>query len=429
MTLEKSFINKIIPYVLIFTIAIIVYIFIYAYSGEFSPFMGNGYNSYSRQAQSWLNGQLDLGDNVPWLELAIYEERYYVSFPPFPSVFMLPFVLFYGINTPDNAIVLVISLLSLFYAYKLGCLLLKNKKYAMLLSLFLVLGTNYLHVSLWGAVWYIAQNMAFLLMLMAFYYSLTKNNRHSVIALFAMCAAMGCRPFNALYLPVVLYLVYIRENKTFLASMLKVYIYSIPALVLGLFYMWLNYARFGSVFEFGHNYLPEFVNDPHGQFFAGRVLDNLHRIFFNFDLFDNPMFHGFAFWVASPIVVSYAVCLCIFIYVFIRRYVFGRAKELDRVFDSHIKTEQKSNDALVIFALLILALAHLVAFSFHRTLGGHQFGSRYTVDTLPAFYLGMLFILKRLSPGNSIYLNVIPMLFGFALNFYGTVTFLSYYYG
>ncbi|MCL2628337.1 MAG: hypothetical protein FWD44_06555 [Oscillospiraceae bacterium] len=416
MTLENKYIDKFKPYAIIFTFALIVYGFIYMFSGDFSALMKNHYNSYSRQAQSWLSGQLDLGENVPWLELAIYEGRYYVSFPPFPSVVMLPFVFFFGIDTPDNLIALVISLLCLVYAYKLGELLLKNKNHAMLLSLSLVLGTNYLHVSLWGAVWYIAQNMAFLLTLMAFYYALTENKRHSYIALFAMCAAMGCRPFNALYLPVVLFLIYIRENKSFVANILKIYLYSIPAIILGVFFMWLNYARFGDVLEFGHNYLPEFVNDPHGQFFIGRVLDNLQRMFFNFDLTSNPMFHGFAFWVASPIVISFVMFLGFYFYRSLTKTQSGLAP-------------QEKNDMPLVYMLLVLALLHIVAFSFHRTLGGHQFGSRYTVDTLPAFYLGLLFILKRLSLKNSIYINAAPMLFGLLLNFYGTISFFSYYYG
>ena len=45
----------------------------------------NPYRSYALQACAWLDGRLDLGKDYPWLELAIYEGKYYVSFPPFPS--------------------------------------------------------------------------------------------------------------------------------------------------------------------------------------------------------------------------------------------------------------------------------------------------------------------------------------------------------
>jgi len=395
------------------SVAVVVYGLIYIFSGSFSLMASNAYNSYSRQAVSWLSGRLDLGADVPWLELAIFEGKYYVSFPPFPSIVMLPFAIFTGINTPDHAIALGIALLSLIYAYKLGEKLLLNKQQAVFFSLFLIFGTNYLHISLWGAVWYISQNMAFLLTLMAFYYAMTENKNHSFLSLFLLCAAMGCRPFNAIYIPVVLYLLYKRESTTIALFIRRLLLFAVPAFLLGLFFMWLNFARFGNIFEFGHNYLPEFVNDPHGQFYAGRILNNLHRIFFGFNLTGFPLFHGFAFWLASPIVISYLAYLIIFI---VRRVT--RKTEI-----------QQNTDICFILGLLVLTLAHIVLFSLHRTLGGHQFGSRYTVDTLPAFYLGILFIIRSLPENNrSVYLNTAPMLFGLLLNFYGTVEFLSFYF-
>jgi len=426
MTLCKHLSEKYRPYAVILFGAIFVYGLVYLFSGDFCLTARNPYNSYSRQAAQWLLGSLDLGENVPWLELAVYEGRYFVSFPPFPSIVLLPFVLVFGINTPDNAIAFVVSLCSLVYAYKIGYKLLGNKNYAVLMSLFLILGTNYLHISLWGSVWYIAQNMAFLFTLMSFYYALTDNSKHSFISLFAMCAAMGCRPFNALYLPVVLCLLFKREKagkiqgSSFLGFLKRLFLYSIPAIFLGSFYMWLNYARFGNIFEFGHNYLPEFVNDPYGQFYAGRILGNLGRMFFNFNITEFPMFHGFAFWVASPIVVSYFVCLGLFVYKVVRGTVLLTTCHENRPSD---------NFAGLIFVLLFLTILHIIAFSFHRTLGGHQFGSRYTVDTLPAFYLGMLFMLRTLKLDKKIYLNIVPMIFGLVLNFIGTVMFMTYYYG
>jgi len=402
---------------MIFAVAITVYSLIYLFSGEFSITSHNWFNTFSLQASSWLEGRLHLGQDYPWLELAIYEGQYFVSFPPFPSMVMLIFVPFFGTSTPDHAITLVVSLLSLAYAYKIGEKLLGNRIHAMFLSLFLVLGTNYLHISLWGAVWHIAQNMAFLLTLMAFYYALSNNRHHSFIALLAMCAAMGTRPFNAIYAPVVLYLIFIREGDLKLFTR-RIFIYAIPAIMLGAIFMWLNYMRFGSVFEFGHNHLPEFVRDYHGQFYAGRILGNLRNLFFNFNMTNFPLFGAFAFWVASPIVVSFVAYLSVFIFKKVRAVV---KKE------GALNREERLQKYLV-FAMPALMMLHLILFSFHRTLGGHQFGARYTVDMLPAIYLGMLLILKRLPQNNSVYLNTVPFFFGMLLNFYGTVEFLSFYF-
>ena len=50
----------------------------------------NAYNTYALQADSWRQGRLDLGQNYPWLELAVYNGKYYCSFPPFPSYVLFP---------------------------------------------------------------------------------------------------------------------------------------------------------------------------------------------------------------------------------------------------------------------------------------------------------------------------------------------------
>jgi len=386
------------------------------FAGSFSPTSNNWYNSFSRQAARWLDGYLDLGEYIAWLEIAVFEGRYFISFPPFPSIVMLPFVFFRGIDTPDHIIALAVSLLSLAYAYKIAIRVLGVKRHAMFMSLFLVLGTNYLHVALWGSVWYLAQNMAFLLMLMAFYYAMTSNKHHSWLSLLLMCAAMGTRPFNAVYLPVVLYLIFAREGKLSFGFIKRLLLHAIPAVVLGIFFMWLNFVRFGSIFEFGHNYLAEFVYDAYGQFHVGRVPRNLMRMFFNFDITASPMFHGFAFWLASPIFISYAAYLFMYMIKSIKR-----AK--------NFSTTASRHEVRMIPVLLVLVLVHILAFSFHRTLGGHQFGSRYTVDSLVAVYLGLLLILKRMPQGDRIYLNITPMLFGLLLNFYGTIDFLQFYFG
>ena len=51
----------------------------------------NVYDSYLLQAQNWLAGRMDIADGAsrPWLELAVFEGRYYLSFPPVPSVLAL----------------------------------------------------------------------------------------------------------------------------------------------------------------------------------------------------------------------------------------------------------------------------------------------------------------------------------------------------
>ena len=65
-------------------IILAVHFVVGAFNGKW-PWSGNAYNSYLLQAESWLQGRLDLGQNYEYLELAIFNNKFYVSFPPFPS--------------------------------------------------------------------------------------------------------------------------------------------------------------------------------------------------------------------------------------------------------------------------------------------------------------------------------------------------------
>ena len=71
-------------------------------------------DSYTLQALAWRNGEVCLtnGQDYPWLELAIYNGKYYVSFPPLPSVLMLPLTFVFGENTPNTLTQLVFCDLS-----------------------------------------------------------------------------------------------------------------------------------------------------------------------------------------------------------------------------------------------------------------------------------------------------------------------------
>jgi hypothetical protein len=54
------------------------------------------FNHYAHLAHAWLNGRLDLADGPPAYahnnDFAHYRDRWFVAFPPFPAVVLLPFV-------------------------------------------------------------------------------------------------------------------------------------------------------------------------------------------------------------------------------------------------------------------------------------------------------------------------------------------------
>ena len=165
----------------------------------------NPYRSYTLQACAWLDGRLDLGTDYPWLELAIYEGKYYVSFPPFPSLVLLPFAAIFGTNTPDHWISLVFSLVGIIYALRLYRTITGKYVMAEQYVLFLFLGNGYLFISLQGGwVWYMAQTMCFALSLMSLFYAV---NQHMGRAFAFLACAFGCRPMVVVYIPLIVALV------------------------------------------------------------------------------------------------------------------------------------------------------------------------------------------------------------------------------
>lgn len=159
--------------------------------------LGNGlnstnlFNTYSLQADAWRQGRLDLGQNYPWLELAIFEGKYYCSFPPFPSYVLFPFTFFFGSNTPDFIIMYVVNIILTFYLYKLALRIGVKPWIAMFLTLFVTFGANTLFIMQEPSVWFFAQLLCMATAVMAIYYAYIGKGG---CALFWWACSVGCRP-------------------------------------------------------------------------------------------------------------------------------------------------------------------------------------------------------------------------------------------
>ena len=166
-------------------------------------------------------------------------------------------------------------------------------------------------------------------------------------------------------------------------------------------YMALNYARFGNITEFGHNYLPEFTRTTTGQFNFSYLKENLlHYLrlpaagenggaltFFSSD--------GMAFWLIAPIFIT---MIGVWVYALVKK--------------------RKENFTLLVM-LPILAVLHLLIICCHKTLGGWQFGNRYLLDMLPYLFFGLA--LWKPKGEKFVQWNTVILVFGFAINLIGTV--------
>lgn len=345
-----------------------VLVAVWTFTGKW-PWLYQPYNSYILQAQSWLSGRLDLGQNYSHLEIAVFNGKYYISFPPFPSFVMLPFVAM-GFDTCDGFIALVSALLGGVYAFRILRQCGFEKNTSVFFSLFLTVASNWLFTAQTAWVWFIAQNMAFTLSLMAIYYAL--KGRMTLSLAFWACA-VGCRPLQIFYLPILLYLLYESfKNEKLSVIIRKKWICVIPMGIIALSYMILNFARFGNPLEFGHNYLPEFTEAEFGQFNVVYIFQNIHSLIrlpkISFDgAWEYQAFNGTNMFLISPI--------------FISAVVYG----IKSIFS-------KSTDKKLVILIFIMAILEILAITAHKTMGGSQFGNRYTNDILP-----MMLILIALS--------------------------------
>lgn len=351
------------------------------------------YNSYILQAEAWKNGRLSISENYSHLEIAEFCGKYYISFPPFPSYIMFPFVLL-GFSNCDGLISLISALMGAVYAFKIFKHFRYGDRRAILFSLLLTVGSNWLFTAQVAWVWFIAQNMAFTLSLMAIYYALKQRG----ISLVLWACAVGCRPFQALYLPLILYLLYNRDLT--IIKNLKVYWKSIAVTALvAVSYMTLNFCRFGNPLEFGHNYLPEFKEAQNGQFSVVYIIENLKsfirlpEISFT-SAWQYQAFDGTNIFIISPIFIAY------FIYT-----VYAFVKKTDR-----------RGILILIFSTVSVQLLCITA---HKTMGGSQFGNRYTNDILPLVFLSVGYALPKSTEYDKF--CGILLMFGFAVNAIGSV--------
>ncbi len=344
-------------------------------TGQGLPGLDNPYNSYSLQAAAWLEGRLDLGQDYPWLELAIVEGKYYVSFPPFPSLVMLPLVLLFGSNTPDGCTALFFALLALYHGAAIAEICVKRKREIPLWTLYLLLGNGYLFLCLNGWVWFIAQNMMFALSLAAIHHALRGRGGWSLAC---WAAAVGCRPMAVLCLPVLLWLLLrdLKEREPELSWGKRVLCrlhWAVGPVLLAAFYMGLNQARFGNPLEFGHSFLPEFQTYG-SQFSLSYLWPHLQTLLKAPELRPDgrlylPVVDGGAAWLLNPL-----------LWTGLAAWIIG--------------LRRRQGGASLWLIPLVTVLYTLVVLC-HRTLGAWQFGNRYLVDLMPWIWLGVLLHMPR----------------------------------
>lgn len=384
-----------------------------------TPWMHSAYDPYTLQAQRWLSGYLDLGQNYSYLELAIYKGKYYVSFPPLPTLFVLPFVLILGVDrTPEYLITTVVSIIGAIQLFRLFLLYCGKEKKALLWALLATIGSNFLLIGYNGDVWLMAQTCGFMFTSASLYYAATDTEKDGRWPLLWLACAVGCRPLNIVYLPVVAVFLMMKFQKNGLSlwdALKKHWTWLIAPTCVGCAYMLLNVLRFDNPFQFGHDYLPEFTSSPdHVQFSFVNIQKH-----FSEKLFGMPSWSedgtlrfskgGFAFFITSPI------------------FALGFLFLVMRVLKAAINHKSLPGWRLLLVGVCISA--HLLLLCAHGSMGGIQWGLRYTIDAIPAACLGIALLMNREKEDRidniTDFLLQPTLIFGLCLNLVGTLAILN----
>jgi len=383
------------------------------------------YNHYALLADSWLHGRLDMrGPPPPYAggnDFAKHGDKWYVSFPPFPAVWLMPWVKLGGVveNVRDGQ-----AFLWLAGVGPAGLWLvlerLRRREYSqrseptnfILASLF-ALGTVYWFTAVQGTVWFAAHVVA--VALGAFLLLASIEARNPVVAGLLLGFAFLTRP-NMLPMGLVfvaeafrmslaggfpsvrggrLSLVYETLRALRWKSFLwKLTLFSIPLAAILALSLLHNHARFGNPFEFGHEHLAigwRARIDKWGLFSYHYLARNLSVVLAGLPFISKVPsglqinVHGLALWVTTP-------------------------------FYLWLLWPKKGGWLVVVLTITAAAVA-LPGLLYQNT-GWMQFGYRFSND-----FALMLFVLLALGGRRFGWLFRIAALLAVVINGFGAVTF------
>jgi hypothetical protein len=254
------------------------------------------------------------GDEIPIARVKTsLRTLFYNSFPPFPSVLLLPQVLIHGPWANDVAFTCVVAaLIPFFFLRLLGRLRragLHDRGPAdeIWLAALLSLGTVLFFSSVQGRVWFTAHVVGVLLAIL-YVHACVEAERPFLAGLF-LGLAFATRTAMLFMAPLFI-LELLRKDRARLVP--KLVAFAVPLGVIGAVCAWYNYARFHELTEFGHSYLAVRQQAQMERY----GLANLHYLGRNLtvaltllpDFLPRPPWiaisgHGLALWITTPALV------------------------------------------------------------------------------------------------------------------------------
>lgn len=223
------------------------------------------FNHFALLAEAWLDGRLDLGGPPPAYtggnDFAVFNGRYYVSFPPFPAVLLAPIVALAGSaeRVRDGQIFLALAGVGpavLFLALERLSAARRSRRTQRenaTLSLLFAFGSVYWFSAVQGTVWFAAHVVGVALACTYLYCAL--DAAHPLAAGAALGLGFATRTPLGFAAPLFLYEVLRTCRSDPRALGRKLALFAAPAALVLAMVLWHNDARFGDPLEFGHRHL------------------------------------------------------------------------------------------------------------------------------------------------------------------------------
>lgn len=391
-----------------------VFVFIISFFIFFATSAGNTpHNYFTRLADALIHGRLYLTEAPSWLSevVPVQPDKFYVVQPPMPAILAIPFVLFFGIEFPQQILAHLVGAAVAVAIMYLAYVITEQRRVAVFGALLGSIGTIMWFESATGSVWYLGQLVAVLFLLLGIIESIT-SKRPFLVGVF-LGAAYLSRIHTVLSLP--FYFIALKDqffSESLISSLNLSTLYKRRlsllkqlkwkallqfALGAGIFFLLnavYNYARWGAIWDKGYFLIPGILDEPwfsKGMLNIAYIPDHLQLLFLRLPNivqgfpYIQPSWYGLAIWLTTPL------------------------------FLLTIKAPWKP--LLTKMSWVAIGLIFLIL-GLRGGTGWTQFGYRYAVD-FHAFLLYLLFLsIKR--TGLKRY-HWLLLIFGIMVNFWGVL--------
>ena len=282
-----------------------------------TPWNLSNFPYFNYLADAFSNGQIFLRSLPPSVhDLSFFNGHYYLYWPPFPAILLIPFVALFGINVSDVFITIIIGgvnvglVAAILKAGNQVSLFNLSILRRSLLVVFFAIGTVQLTLATRGKVWTTAQEIGFMLVALTYLVAIKFKGRISFI-LAGVCMACALATRNHLIFAGIWPAWYlIRKHWTGETGKMVGYWLPglIPVVISGILLIYYNFARFGDPLEFGityHNMAEIFKADylKYGAFNLHYVPINLYFQYISYPFLYNKdsFFQGGSLFLLSPV--------------------------------------------------------------------------------------------------------------------------------